>query len=820
MKFKQISQIVCVTSLVFFGITRIAPTIVLANDSELKSSVSLEQATQYYLQGKYQQTIQILETSIPQIEEDLALAMAYNNLAAAYYKIGNLPAAIDNWNSAISLFEKTKSAEDYIKATISVSQAYVNLGLLKQAIPTLVNGIDTISSQPQFAQVEAIARGILGKAYFQNGQLESAISEYQSSLKLESNAIALVNLSKAYMKLAKQYQLQADTAASEFEETEAQNLEKLARQNKQLALDSAQNALKISEDRGINEAIAARIYLLSLLSDPSITSDSTVALFKQKSEYADEAIALLDRVPSSRFKAEKLVQIAKFVSDPQALSLLDRALKISEEIGDRRTLSFAHREIGRIYFEQKKYSQAIDDTNKGLLAAESAIASDNLFFLFWQLGQIETAQGEKEKAAKSYESALWNLRSPRRSFTVGRSNLFFQLRDRVNPFLRDYVALLLSGQPSQKQIQKGLDALYLLKISELQIFFNDPCFQDIVEILFEGGNISQLESTELSTRQIQIYSFVLPEQTYFILRFPDNSLKTYTLALTEQKLSERTRQFIYDLRDRKTQNYYLTREEIYNLLISPIERDIAAIDRGTLVFIHDGILRNIPMEALYDGRKYLVEKYPIIYRAGLRITATTTGSKNREALIFGLTEAVSNFPALPYVAEEIVAVQKIVGGDIFVDRDFTQSNFNQNIEQQKYSVLHIATHGVFGGSAQNSFLLTVDDKINLNEFNNILLNSSSNIDLLTLTACDTLPTSPLATLGFAGVAIRNRVENILGTLWSVNDRNIVSFIENFYNKVYQEELSLVEAKRQVQIELISQDLHPYNWAGVILINSQ
>ncbi|MDJ0713078.1 MAG: hypothetical protein QNJ54_02510 [Prochloraceae cyanobacterium] len=39
-------------------------------------------------------------------------------------------------------------------------------------------------------------------------------------------------------------------------------------------------------------------------------------------------------------------------------------------------------------------------------------------------------------------------------------------------------------------------------------------------------------------------------------------------------------------------------------------------------------------------------------------------------------------------------------------------------------------------------------------------------------------------------------------------------------KVYQEELSLVEAKRQVQIEKISQDLHPYNWAGVILINSQ
>lgn len=45
-------------------------------------------------------------------------------------------------------------------------------------------------------------------------------------------------------------------------------------------------------------------------------------------------------------------------------------------------------------------------------------------------------------------------------------------------------------------------------------------------------------------------------------------------------------------------------QQIYDWLIQPFAEDLAGIE--TLVFIQDGILRSIPMTALYDGKQFLL----------------------------------------------------------------------------------------------------------------------------------------------------------------------------------------------------------------------
>ncbi|MEM7760430.1 MAG: CHAT domain-containing protein, partial [Cyanobacteria bacterium P01_A01_bin.40] len=77
---------------------------------------------------------------------------------------------------------------------------------------------------------------------------------------------------------------------------------------------------------------------------------------------------------------------------------------------------------------------------------------------------------------------------------------------------------------------------------------------------------------------------------------------------------------------------------------------------------------------------------------------------------------------------------------------------------------------------------------------------------------------PRATLGMSGVAVRAGVNNVLGSLWSVNDRQIVSLINGFYNNWIQNGLSQSEALRQAQLDLIkSPDYHPSNWSSMILL---
>jgi len=89
---------------------------------------------------------------------------------------------------------------------------------------------------------------------------------------------------------------------------------------------------------------------------------------------------------------------------------------------------------------------------------------------------------------------------------------------------------------------------------------------------------------------------------------------------------------------------------------------------------------------------------------------------------------------------------------------------------------------------------------------------------MVLSACDTAAGDSRATLGMSGVAARSGVNNTLGSLWSVNDQQIVTLIDGFYNNWINDELTLSEALRQAQLDLIkSPDYHPSNWSSMILL---
>ncbi|MBW4604758.1 MAG: CHAT domain-containing protein [Calothrix sp. FI2-JRJ7] len=107
---------------------------------------------------------------------------------------------------------------------------------------------------------------------------------------------------------------------------------------------------------------------------------------------------------------------------------------------------------------------------------------------------------------------------------------------------------------------------------------------------------------------------------------------------------------------------------------------------NTLVFVLDGALRNIPMAALYDGQKYLVEKYAVALSLGLQLIAPKPLAKTQfNVLAAGLVQPpkeFSKFPPLPEIKSEFnLIAQAGVSTKQLIDKDFTSSALEKNIQR-------------------------------------------------------------------------------------------------------------------------------------------
>ncbi|MDJ0727928.1 MAG: CHAT domain-containing protein, partial [Prochloraceae cyanobacterium] len=89
--------------------------------------------------------------------------------------------------------------------------------------------------------------------------------------------------------------------------------------------------------------------------------------------------------------------------------------------------------------------------------------------------------------------------------------------------------------------------------------------------------------------------------------------------------------------------------------------------------------------------------------------------------------------------------------------------------------------------------------------------------LLMLSACETAEGSQQAPLGISGTGIRTGAENVVGTLWVVQDRIAESFVKNFYFYL-SEGKSIAEAKRQAQLELLKSP--PALWSTFVNFEEQ
>ncbi|MDR3152681.1 MAG: tetratricopeptide repeat protein, partial [Deltaproteobacteria bacterium] len=96
-------------------------------------------------------------------------------------------------------------------------------------------------------------------------------------------------------------------------------------------------------------------------------------------------------------------------------------------------------------------------------------------------------------------------------------------------------------------------------------------------------------------------------------------------------------------------------KKLYDAVFAPLEPELEAAGAKTVMLSLDGALRYVPMAALWDGERWLAEKYPTalytLSTADKLRTPPPEGPASARAL--GVTAAWRGFPALPGVAAEI-----------------------------------------------------------------------------------------------------------------------------------------------------------------------
>jgi len=718
------------------------------------------------------------------------LAQTLNQRGRLELAAGQPETALETWQQAAQLYDELGDIPGQIGAQTNSAIALQANGLYRRS-RLLLQEIEAELNAIADPRVEAVASRNLGIAL-------RVVGDVAASGEVLDRSLVAARTSGFAPEIAATLLAAGNTAR--------------ALDNPDAALDYYREAASIAVDP---IAIAnARLSELSLLVELGRTEIARSRLPQLGEELAN--------LPPSRPSVYARVNFAATAlelgeTDADIARQLAIAVEQSRELDDRRAESYALGELGYLYERRGQINEALDLTRKAVQLAEMGNATDITAQWQEQLGRILKGKGDREGAIAAYDEAVNGLQSLREDLVAVNADVQFSFRDRVEPVYRELVSLLLAGdRPQQQQLQKALNTVESLQLAELENFFRESCLQ---------GEPTPIDA--IDAKAAVIYPIILSDRLEVIASLPGQPLRNYKTNLAQTEIESTLAQFRQSLslsypRSRRLELY----STVYDWLLRPIATDLANSDIETLVFVLDGSLRNMPMSVLYDGEKYLVEDYAIAIAPGLQLLESRPLERGKlEAFIGGLSEARQGFAALPGVPTEVDRIKSQIQANSRLDSEFTAETVREIVSQTRSPVLHLATHGQFSSNAEDTFILTWDDRINVSELGALLQGRDETrnnaIELLVLSACQTAQGDDRAVLGLAGLAVKSGARSTIATLWSVRDRSTADLMVEFYRQLSLPATNKATALRNAQLWLLAQPDYelPFYWAPFVLVGN-
>lgn len=252
-------------------------------------------------------------------------------------------------------------------------------------------------------------------------------------------------------------------------------------------------------------------------------------------------------------------------------------------------------------------------------------------------------------------------------------------------------------------------------------------------------------------------------------------------------------------------------QRLYELLVKPLE---TVVERSkSLVFVPYGFLHYLPFHALFDGTKYLIDRFQISYAPSATIYQlfkTKTPRNTGTTLLVGVPDANA-----PFIAGEIQGIESLwPDSRTLLAAEATQSRVADAMTTAKF--VHLASHATF--RADNPMFSSIQlHDTPMNFFDIYKLRTSA--QLVTLSGCGTGLSSVVAgdeLLGLVRGFLYAGATAVVTSLWDVNDRTTAMLMGYFYSYLAAGQ-SKSRSLQLAMLRLREDYPHPYHWAPFLLM---
>jgi CHAT domain-containing protein len=719
---------------------------------------------------------------------------------------GHLSVAIDMWEKALELAPGTGANNRLPAIHGQLASTYLRDGQYPQAYAHLEAALDAAKSLDDPLQTVRLKRQ-LGSVYLADGRIDEAQTRLDDALDL-----------------AEQYNNQALLAAI-F--------------NDLGNLKTRQRAYPEALDFFSKGAASARSAGNHLLAAKALSNAAAAALesgqYKQARSLIERARQDAGKTDDSHDKAFALLRLGVLLQDLQRHSakpgdriniykLFSSARDIAESLNDSNAGAYASGYLATLYEEAGRTAEALELGQRAIFLAQLAGLTDSLYRWQWLAARQFREQGKENESLAHYRLAVATIEQIRNPLLKRVSTDEGIFSEGVTPLYREYVSLLLelaisasAATVRNEYLGETQAAMEQLNAAELQDYFQDEC------VVAARKKTRQLDSA-LSPGTVAIYPVVLEDRIVLLMTFT-SGMEAVTVIISEEQFNAEVAAFRRKLEKRTTREYLVHARQLYDWLIRPIESSLHSHDIKTIVLVPGGALRTIPIAALHDGESFLVEKFASATTPGLELTdPRPIVREDIRILMSGLTAPTSGFGALPYVEDELDAIQELYDSHRLQDESFLKTEFRSSLEGNDYAVVHIASHGKFDAETSNSFLLTYDGQLKLDELERYMSVSryrENPVELLTLSACQTAAGDNRAALGLAGVAVKAGARSALATLWAINDHASAELVTEFYRQLQDDSRTKARALQLAQNKMLQDQRyrHPGYWSAFLLIGN-
>ena len=710
---------------------------------------------------------------------------ALSILTHAYQSTGQHAKALPIYETILPFVKLSNSLDHQAHFFNDLGDLYLSLGNVHQAVENFEKAVQKASESKNLA-IQAMTLNNIGNAYMSYAQYQQNkqfIKYYQKAMAAYRQCINIIDHTSGNIGLKSN--VITNMVLGEFQHDDLTSISDLLKKAYHQNLLLPENAQKVDN-------------LLSLI---------WISIQLLKKESWPEAISL-----SKQDIFRMAYQMATIVE------------RISYHLNMIKYKSEVNAYMAQLYEMRGRLTEALTLTRKAIFFSEQANNKDILYLWQSQLGRLFYSLGDIDQAISSYKDSINTLKPIKTALLTGlRSNATI-FEDKIKPVYLGLSKIYFEQATNatgyeikQKYLKLAWTIMEQMKSDELQNFFKDPCMAESKD--------EQKVIEKIHPNTAIIYPILYEDHLVILLKISDR-LKHVVISEDSTKINAA----IYRMSN-KIRNWDLFEDDaivLYQLLIHPIESYLFKNKIETIVVAADGGFCLIPFAALFDGDHYLIEKYAIVTIPSLALTNTdAVFIKKNSALLAGFSKSKTKrtvFEILPNVMKEINTIKSYIGGKKLVGESFNKANIQLEFENNSFSIIHLATHGKFGRIPEQTFLLTYDDIITLNELQDFLEIHNYKkppVELMTLSACETAAGNERIAFGMAGIAVKTGVKSVIATLWQVDDTLSVKLLTEFYSQLSRHNMTKAKAMQFAQKKML-EDFHfdnPSKWAAFLLIGN-